>query len=339
MNRNMKSWLNELMKSDVRKALPVMTYPGLELIGMQVMDIITDGSKQGQCIQALSTRFDTLAAVTTMDLSVEAEAFGSEVRFTEGEVPTVIGKIITDPDSAKNLIVPAVGSGRTSVYLEGARYASQEILDRPTLGGMIGPFSLAGRLMDMTEIMVAMSDEPELVHLVLEKCNEFLISYAQAFKDAGANGLIIAEPAAGLMSPANCEEFSSQYIKRIVDKVQDDYFMVIVHNCGNTIKQVESLVGTGAFGLHFGNAVRMSDILPQMPADRMAFGNIDPARTFRNGTLTEMRNQVNKLLQDMAPYPNFVLSSGCDIPPGTSIEMIDVFFDLLDRFNKSNQRG
>lgn len=56
------------------------------------------------------------------------------------------------------------------------------------------------------------------------------------FKLAGSNGIIIAEPATGLLSPAQCDEFSSQYVKRIVEAVQDDYFLVILHNCGNTVK-------------------------------------------------------------------------------------------------------
>jgi len=67
----------------------------------------------------------------------------------------------------------------------------------------------------------------------LEKATSFLIAYAQAFKDVGANGIIITEPAAGLLSPLMCASFSFEYIKKIVDAVQDDHFMVILHNCGN----------------------------------------------------------------------------------------------------------
>ena len=47
--------------------------------------------------------------------------------------------------------------------------ACQEISDRPVLAGCIGPFSLAGRLMDVSEIMILCYEEPELVHAVLGK--------------------------------------------------------------------------------------------------------------------------------------------------------------------------
>ena len=78
---------------------------------------------------------------------------------------------------------------------------------------------MAGRLFDMTEIMIAVMIEPEPIRILLEKITTFLIEYAKAFKDVGANGIVIAEPAAGLLSPELCEEFSSKYVQRIVEEV------------------------------------------------------------------------------------------------------------------------
>lgn len=67
----------------------------------------------------------------------------------------------------------------------------------------------------MTEIMILCYEDPELVETVLEKATEFLIKYALAFKEAGANGITIAEPAAGLLSPPLIKEFSTPYVQRI----------------------------------------------------------------------------------------------------------------------------
>jgi len=121
------------------------------------------------------------------------------------------------------------------------------IEDRPVLAGVIGPFSLAGRLMDVTEAMIYYYEEPEMVALLLDKVTEFLISYCKAYKEAGANGIVIAEPLAGMLSPALSEEFSAPYVKRIIDAVQDDEFIVIYHNCGDaTIQMIDSILSTGA---------------------------------------------------------------------------------------------
>jgi uroporphyrinogen decarboxylase len=333
----MKEWKNRIIQSDEVKALPIMTYPGLALAGKTVLEIITDGESQSKCIEALSKRYNSLAASTVMDLSVEAEAFGSKATFSEVEVPAVSGKIIENAQSAGNLEVPSIGAGRTSVYIEAAKLLAHAIRNKPVLGGHIGPFSLAGRLMDMTEIMMMLIEDPDVVHTVLEKCTQFLCGYAAAFKDAGANGIIIAEPVAGLLSPQMCDEFSSKYVRRIVEAVQDDSFMVVLHNCGNTVKLVNSLVSTKAMALHFGNAVVMKDIMPQIPPDVLAMGNINPAGIFKNGTAEEMEQTVLDLLQSVKGYKNFILSSGCDIPPGTSLGNVDAFFSALDKFNRENK--
>lgn len=334
MKRNMKRWIYEISNSSQRLSMPIMTYPGLELVHKNITDVIKNGEDQFKCIQALSQKYPSVAAMTIMDLSVEAEAFGSPIRFSSEEVPAVTGSIVTDENTAVSLKVPTVGDGRTQAYINAAGLAASKITDRPTFGGEIGPFSLACRLFDMTDLMVALFDEPEMVHIVLEKATTFLAEYAKAFKNAGANGIIIAEPAAGLLSPDQCVEFSSRYVKQIVDAVQDDHFIVVLHNCGNTTKLVSSLLSTGALALHFGNAVNMTDIMPQVPWGRLAFGNIDPAGVFKNGSAENVESSTWDLLQKTATYKNFVISSGCDVPPGTSTENIEIFFNTVDSFNK-----
>jgi uroporphyrinogen decarboxylase len=327
--RNMHEWVQEILNSRKRVAFPLMPYIGLALTGKKVLDVVKDGQSQGECVKAVATKYPSAASITIMDLSVETEAFGSTIRFAENEVPTAIGIIVDNAHAANALKVPRVGDGRTGEYIRAASLAANTITDRPVFGCHIGPFSLAARLCGMTEIMVKIRKEPEMIHTVLDKCADFLVEYAKAYKDAGVNGIVIAEPAAGLISPVQCETFSSKYVARIVSAVQDESFMVILHNCGNTTKLVPAILKTGAMGIHFGNAVDMVQIMPQVPASVIAFGNINPV-LFRNGSTTEIKEKTAELLHAMERYPNFVISSGCDIPPGTPLENINAFFEALD---------
>ncbi len=325
---NMSQWVDGMIAAPVKKPFPVLSFPGLALTGARVIEAVTDGEKQAAGVKAVATRYPGMAgAVTFMDLSVEAEAFGSKVRFVEDEVPTVIGRVVCSEADALALPVPEVGAGRTGECLRAVRRAREAITDRPVFAGLIGPYSLTGRLMDMTELMVNMTEEPEMVHAVLEKAVRFLTAYAEAFKAAGADGILMAEPAAGLISPAQAQAFSMSYVKQIVEAVQTDDFAVILHNCGNTVGMVRHMADTGARGLHFGNAVDMRLILPQVPAGVLAFGNLDPARVLKNGTVEAVRAGVAELRRIGESYPNFVPSSGCDIPPGTPLENVDAFFE------------
>ncbi len=326
MKRNMNHWLRDLRTSMVKKPIPILSFPSIQLLGTDVRGLIGSSELLAHGMEQIADRCQTAAAVSMMDLSVEAEAFGAAVRFTPDEVPTVTGRLVETAGQAEALAVPAVGAGRTGRYVEAIGKAAGLITDRPVLSGVIGPFSLAGRLLDMTEIMVKCYDEPETVHVVLEKSAAFLTEYIQAYRSAGANGVIMAEPAAGLLSPWLNDEFSTRYVRQIATAVQDESFLLIYHNCGNTVPLLDSILANGAGAYHFGNAVDMENILSLLPGDVVAMGNVDPAGQFRNGTPASVYQATTKLLERCGKYPNWVISSGCDIPPMTPWENIDAFF-------------
>ena len=335
MNKtNMKKWLSDIRNADTKRPLPILSFPSVSLLGITVKELINDSEKQAQGMYEISKRIDSAAAVSLMDLSVEAECFGSAVVFSDDEVPTVKGRIINDMDEAEALAIPLIGSGRTSIYIDAIKKATELITDRPVLAGMIGPYSLAARLFDVSEIMMDCYDEPDMVHTVMEKTTSFLIEYAKAYKAVGANGIVMAEPVSGLLSPMLEEEFSSPYVKKIVDAVQDDDFIVIYHNCGDNVpRMLDSILSTGAAAYHFGNAVDMEkDIIAKVPSDTVVMGNIDPAGTLRMGTAEKVRNETLELLGRCAKYPNFILSTGCDVPPMTPWANIKAFFNASEEF-------
>ena len=334
MKHNMKSWLESLKGTQPKKPIPILSFPCVSLLDITVRQLISDSEMQAKGMKAVADKTDAAASVSFMDLSVEAECFGAAVCVSDDEVPTVKGRLINDMDEAEALQIPPVGSGRTQLYIDAIKKSAETITDRPVLAGMIGPFSLAARLLDVSEIMIDCYDDPDMVHLVLEKVTQFLAEYAKAYKAAGANGIMMAEPVSGLLSPSLEEEFSSPYVKKIADAVQDDDFLVIYHNCGDNVpKMLDSILTTGCAAYHFGNAVDLEkDILAKVPADVIVMGNIDPAGVLRMGTPEKVAEETTALLGRCVKYPNFVLSSGCDIPPMTPWENIDAFFASAKEF-------
>lgn len=330
---NMRDWLKDIIANPVKKAIPVLSFPSVQLLGVTVNQLIRDPSLQARGMKAVADRVDSGASLSMMDLSVEAEAFGSEIRFSDDEVPTVIGSIASNLDEANALAVPPVGAGRTGLYIDAIGQAAKLITDRPVFSGVIGPFSLAGRLIGVSEAMVYCIDEPEMVHAVMRKTTQFMIEYIKAYKSTGAGGVVIAEPLTGLMSPALAEEFSEPYVRGISRAVRDEDFLVIYHNCGGSaVRMTDSILRTECDAFHFGNAVDMAEVMRRMPAGVPAMGNVDPARQFRNGTPESIREQTLNVLNACGRYSNFIISSGCDVPPMSSWENIDAFFGAVAEY-------
>lgn len=332
MQRNMYKWLESIKSSQVKKPLPILSFPAVTIASLSVRDVVHSGELQAKCMKIVADRCAAAASVSLMDLSVEAEAFGAPIRFSDSEVPTVTGRLIETARQAEAPGIPEIGAGRTGEYVKAVRLAAQTIEDRPVFGGVIGPFSLAGRLMDMTEVMVKCFDEPETVHAVLEKATQFITNYILAFKAAGANGVVMAEPAAGLLSPKLNGEFSTAYVRGIISSVQDEHFIVVYHNCGNTLPLAQSLAANGAKIYHFGNAIDMLGMLRLMPADKVVMGNVEPAGQLRGGTPETVYKTTAALMERCGGYPNWVPSSGCDIPPLSPWANIDAFFRAVDDY-------
>lgn len=330
---NMKQWVADVLASEKKKALPVLSFPSIQKMGITVAELINDSDKQAEGMKIIADSFPTAASVSLMDLSLEAEAFGSEIRVSDDEVPTVIGSIVSTEEEAEALKVPEIGAGRTQIYIDAIEKACKLITDRPVLAGVIGPFSLAGRLLDVSEALIYCYDEPDMVHMVLEKATEFLINYCKEYKKVGANGIVMAEPLAGLLSPSLAEEFSADYVKQIVDAVQDDEFIVVYHNCGNsTIKAIDTIVTNDCPMYHFGNAIDMEEMMSYIPENLIAMGNVDPAGEFRNGTPESIYARTKEVMEKCCKYKNFVISSGCDIPPMSPWENISAFFKAVEDF-------
>lgn len=329
----MSNWIDSILLQKDVVALPIMTHPGIEMIGESVKSAVTDGEVHYQAIQAVADYYNTSSCTVIMDLTVEAEAFGAKVSFSENEVPSVIGRLVSNADEISKLQVPCLSQGRIPEYLKANKLSVENIKDKPVFSGCIGPYSLAGRLYDMSEIMVAIYIEPDSIIELLSKCTDFLIEYCKACKALGTAGVIMAEPAAGLLSNEDCTMYSTEFVKRIVDAVQDEDFTVILHNCGNSGHCTQAMIDSGANALHFGNKIDMVDVASKTPAHIIIMGNIDLVSVLKQASSECVKAKTLELLEKMKGCENFVISTGCDLPPFVPEGNIKAFYEAVAEFN------
>ena len=335
MHFNMDDWSTEIIKAKDIRYLPVLFFPTLQLNGMNVDETVHDGKKMAQTMADTIKEFPTMIAAMTGMTSRSTPKPSVPGPLHLDAVPAVDTNWSTIWMRRKSLPVPDTHAGRVDIFIDAVTEAQKLITDRPIFGGQLGPFSLTANILEITNTMECVMEEPEIVHEVLKKATDFLIRRAQAYKDAGANGILLAEPTAGLLSPSQAAEFSDSYVKQLVDAVQDSSFYVVLHDCGNVTKMTDGMYGTGAKGLHFGNIVDMPTILSQIPQDVLVFGNINPAKMFRSDA-ADLKAESRELIEKCAKYPHYVFSSGCDVPPCSPIENCHAVADAAIEYNKEN---
>lgn len=329
----MKSNLTEFILGSPRRIpMTIGVNAALEITAASLRDLLSSSQAQTEAVLALHERLQTEILLTAMDLSVEAELFGCEVRLCADEIPTVVGRLIKSPSEMDRLYIPEVGGGRTLAQLDTVKNLVHAAR-LPVLGGVIGPFSLAGRIFGVSEALELSITDPAALEKLLDKATSFLLNYLLAFREAGAWGVIMAEPAAGLLSPRGMGQFSSRFIRQMVEEASSPAFTVVYHNCGARKVHLEKMLETGAPICHFSTLMSIPEALTLVDKDVILAGNLDPTSVFHSGTAEQVFSQTSELLAQTSQYANFVISSGCDIPPNTPLTNLGAFYHAVRSFS------
>jgi uroporphyrinogen decarboxylase len=259
-----------------------------------------------------------------MDLSVEANALGLPVRFPLGESPTVEYPMVRNQDDLHRFYkMDVLADGRVRVFIETMKLMKRH-LNTVCGGYVVGPYTLAALMMGATETAIATIDNPALLHETLTFTTYVITRYANTLANAGADMVAILEPSAVMLSPKQYQEFSGQYTHQIILQMQA---LPILHICGDTNHLIDPMIATGAQGLSLDSLVNLKEIAARISGDVVLIGNLNPTAVTVDESPQVIYQQTTELIEQMKPYPNFILSTGCDLPPETPLVNIKAFMD------------
>ncbi len=66
----MTKWFSDMIASPGKKALPLLSFPTVQLLGISVTELISDSDKQVLGMKTIAGRVNAAASVSMMDLSV-----------------------------------------------------------------------------------------------------------------------------------------------------------------------------------------------------------------------------------------------------------------------------
>jgi uroporphyrinogen decarboxylase len=248
-----------------------------------------------------------------MDLAVEAGAMGIPVRFSPHEPPSIDVHPVHGRDdlAALQVLDPACDARLLSYVDAMSRLAHDSAIPVPIGAYVTGPYTLAALMMGMTDVALATRKNPALAHDVLGTATQVITRYATMLHEAGADMIAVLEPSAVLLSPTAFDAFSGAYLRKIASGISTDW---ILHICGNSTHLVPSMAGLGFQALSLDTAVSLPDVAKMVPETTILIGNVHPVEVVAQGNPDTVRSTATGLLNQMAGVPNFILSTGCDVP-------------------------
>ncbi|MGB8933258.1 MAG: uroporphyrinogen decarboxylase family protein [Anaeromyxobacteraceae bacterium] len=182
-----------------------------------------------------ATGFENLGVPFCM--TVEPELLGSEVDLGTLECePKVAREAFASVEQVEfRDVAPLARGGRIATVVEAATLLARRNPDVPVIASITGPVSTAASIVDPMSFLKELRKRRDAAHRVMDYVTRFLVEYARAAVEAGADVVAIGDPTATgeILGPQLFDEFAVRYLNEVTDAVHRFGKPVIVHICGD----------------------------------------------------------------------------------------------------------
>jgi len=264
-------------------------------------------------------------------LTVEAENLGCKIsNGGQKSQPSVLESTLTTIENYMSLKLPdPTKDGRMPIVAKSLKILKGKVGDTvPLIAGVVSPFTLAGHIRGINNLLLDFFDNPEDVVNLLNFCCEVCISYSQYLGDSGADCISLIEPSATceVIGPKYFQEFASPYIKKIVKNLE---VPTILHICGDTVPILSFMRDTGVNGISIDHVVDISEAKDKIRKTAL-IGNINPVDPLLFGQIDEILKQSSICVEKGID----ILAPGCGLSPATPIVNIKAMTSFAKNYNK-----
>lgn len=257
--------------------------------------------------------------------TIEAEALGCEVFMGNDNIPVVVshpyhlGEKPLFPDDF-------LEKGRIPVLLEAISIIKREAKGIPLIVGVVGPFTIAGYLLGMTNLLMQMAISPEEISPYMEIALRAGETLARAIEERGADIICVEDMTAStdMISPDMYKDFVLPYHQRLFASIS---LPSILHICGNVTPIIEYMARSGA------DALSIDDKTDLLKAKQLAMGktsligNINPSSVLLQGDEGKVREAVRRAIREGID----IVAPGCAIPLRAPLENLRAMVDEAHR--------
>ncbi|MFA6470468.1 MAG: uroporphyrinogen decarboxylase family protein [Candidatus Latescibacterota bacterium] len=208
----------------------------------------------------------------------------------------------------------------------------------------------ATELMGMEEYLMKMVTHPELIHALNKRVADFYWELALEFFNNCGDLLDIfffgddfGTQEALLISPAMWREFFKPILKRFSDLGHDFGMKTMFHSCGSVWSIIPDLIEIGMDGVNPVQPRPKGMDLASLKRDygsRITFhGALDHQKILPFGTADEVRAEVRRVIDIMAPGGGFCLAASHDLMLADfPVENVIAMYDEAERYGRYKKR-
>ncbi|MSR89256.1 MAG: uroporphyrinogen decarboxylase [Candidatus Margulisbacteria bacterium] len=282
-------------------------------------------------------RFGMDAAILFSDILVTAEALGCHVDIIEKKGPIITPPIRTRADVDT---LNTVNTTKKLTYvLEAIDLLTPQVtaLNIPLIGFAGAPFTVASYMIegqsspDLKLTKQLMTQDPSTLHALLEKLTNVTIDYLNAQLKAGVKALQIFDTWAGHLSYTDFETYSSTYIQKIIQNLNNPNNCPITVFAKNTTTFAPLLTTTGANVISVDWQTNLKTLKNIVPQNMAIQGNLDPYLLFAPDDILTQR--VDAILNTMQDRPGYIFNLGHGLMPDINPEKVALVVNRVQAFH------
>jgi [methyl-Co(III) methanol-specific corrinoid protein]:coenzyme M methyltransferase len=314
-----------------------ITIHGLEKYGWKFPEIHTDARKMANMAASTFHLFGFESVVVPFDMGVEAEALGSKVNYYAHATDILYPTISQHPAEKVedlNLQIPSdlASAGRIPLVTEAIRILKEEVGNQVAIGSwVLGPYTLAGQLLDLSQLAKAAFKKKDLVGKLLDQLAGVLIQIINIYRKAGADYITVREMGAGpdILSPRMFESLIRPPLRRIFDEIESPK---VLHICGDTNAIIDQMALCGADALSVEKKNNVTETRKKLGPDVLIFGELDAYGVLSQGK----PDDVDRAVKEAVERGVNAIWPGCDIWPMVPKENMEALMVSARKYGKLN---
>ncbi|MEW6653544.1 MAG: uroporphyrinogen decarboxylase [Bacteroidota bacterium] len=279
------------------------------------------------------------AAIIFSDILVIPEAMGMKLEMIESKGPKLYEPIRSASDVDKLKTIDTYKNLR--YVLDAVSLTKKELNGRVPLIGFAGaPWTLmtymveGGGSKNFSEIKKFIYNQPKAAHKLLERIADGVAEYLSAKIEAGASAVQIFDTWGGILSPNDFEEFSLQYIQRIISQIKRKDEPVIVFAKGVHYK-LNKLADSGADVIGLDWTMDIGKVRSKIGKKVALQGNLDP--TVLYGSEDKIRREAASVLKSFGKHNGHIFNLGHGILPDISPDKAKFLVEVVKEESVKNR--
>jgi MtaA/CmuA family methyltransferase len=263
---------------------------------------------------------------TMSDAYAEAEAFGTILTYPDNDLPKVQQYALREINDIDRLTVRNTSDhSRMKERVAEINEYRQTTSGRYFICGWVeGPLAEYCDIRDINLALTDLYEYPDRVHKALDIITESAAGFITRQVNAGAHCIGIGDSVCSLISPELYREFCFSREKALVDHIHSCGAYAKIHICGNISAILNDVLRTGTDIIDIDHRTgSVTEALTMLSEKQVFSGKSDPVSVIQDGNVEIIRQSTFSFFEEAGRRA--IVSAGCEITPGTSIENMKTF--------------